>query len=91
MCANMCGMCLTVFIFDVYIHAWHMHKHLNVCHICACMYLEARPSTSHLWLQKAKVACSAVMIQDFRQSLFECIMLKASCGLPVDTGLLCLI
>lgn len=24
-CARMCGMCLTVFIFDVYIHAWHMH------------------------------------------------------------------
>lgn len=59
--------------------------------VCVCLKAYHIP---HQWLREAKVACSAVMIPGFMELLcilFNCIMLKASCVLPVDTGVLCLI
>jgi hypothetical protein len=35
-CGFMWGMCICLFIFGAYIHAWCIHLCLNICHISEC-------------------------------------------------------
>lgn len=58
---------------------------------CVCVPLNTH--ISHCWLQEAKIACSAVMIQDFMKVfsiLIKYTVAKAQCILSVDKGVLCL-
>lgn len=89
-CTSMHVVCIYMFKFK---YVWYMCIPLCILmwRVCLCLKVYHIP---HQWLPQAKEACSAVMILGFvglLSILFKCIMLRASCVLPVDTGVLCLI
>lgn len=89
-CTPMHVVCIYMFKFK---YVWYMCIPLCILMWRVCLYLKAY-HIPHQWLPQAKEACSAVMILGFMgllSILFKCIMLRASCVLPVDTGVLCLI
>lgn len=92
MCTYMHVVCIYVFKFK---YLWCMCVPVCIWIWRVCLRLKAY-HIPHQWLPQAKEACSAVMILGFLGLLpipmmFKCIMLRASCVLPVDTGVLCLI
>lgn len=84
-CTSMHVVCIYMFKFK---YVWYMCIPLCILMWRVCLCLKVYP-IPHQWLPQAKEACSAMMILGFvglLSILFKCIMLRASCVLPVDTG-----